>query len=309
MSSAHDPAQRFPSRPVRIYTSFPAGSGPEGVTRLVAEKLARRWGQPVTVENRPGANGFLAIDEFRRGATDGHDLIQLDNVHLSAYPHLFRKLPYDPRRDFEQIAPLFRTHFFVTVPTTSRYRTIGDLIADAKAQPGRLRYGSWSVGDPAHLGGALFEAVTATEMEHVIHCGSKGLYQAVADGDLSFAFGTPATVAGFHHEGRLRLLAYAAPERHPSFPDVPTVAEAGGPAGFEVPGWTTIAAPRGVPATVLDAIGSDIGAALAEPDVADRFASFGYERFPATRDELARFIDDESARFAAVIRNSRASLD
>jgi tripartite-type tricarboxylate transporter receptor subunit TctC len=109
-------AQTFPSKPVRIITPFPVGSGPEGVARMVAEKLSKTWGQPVTVENRPGGNGFIAIDAFKRGATDGTDLIQLDNVHLTAYPHLFKKLPYDAKTDFDVLLPLFKTYFSLLLP-------------------------------------------------------------------------------------------------------------------------------------------------------------------------------------------------
>ena len=130
-------AQDFPTKPVRIMTPFPAGAGPEAVLRVLAEKLQKKWGQPVIVENKPGGNGFIAIDTFKRGATGRHDLIQLDNVHLAAYPYLFKKLPYDAAKDFEPIAPLFRTYFFVAVPANSKYKTVGDIIADAKAQPGQ----------------------------------------------------------------------------------------------------------------------------------------------------------------------------
>ena len=113
-------AQTFPTKPVRIITPFPVGSGPEGVARLLADKLAKTWGQPVTVENRPGGNGFIAIDAFKRSATDGTDLIQLDNVHLTAYPHLFKKLPYDAKADFDVLLPLFKTYFFFTASTESK---------------------------------------------------------------------------------------------------------------------------------------------------------------------------------------------
>ena len=145
-------AAAWPTKPVRIITPFPVGGGPDGLARLVADKLSRKWGQPVVVENRPGGNGFIAIDAFKRGAKDGHDLIQLDNVHLAAYPALFKKLPYDAEKDFDPILPMFRTYFFFTVPTSSPYKTVGDLIADAKKNPGKLNYGSWSVGNLVHLG-------------------------------------------------------------------------------------------------------------------------------------------------------------
>ncbi|HJV70741.1 tripartite tricarboxylate transporter substrate binding protein [Ideonella sp.] len=307
MPTAH--AQDWPTKPVRIVTPFPAGAGPEAVVRVLAEKLQKKWGQPVVVENKPGANGFIAIDAFKRGATDGTDLIQLDNVHLVAYPHLFKKLPYDPVKDFEQVAPLFRTYFFVGVGAGSKYKTVGDIVADAKARPGALNYGSWSVGNPVHLGSALLESMTNTEMQHVIYKETSMLYTGVANGELNFALGSLATAGPLQRSGKIKFIAVTAPKRHPAFPDVPTVAESGGPAGYEVTGWTTLAAPKGLPKAVADKIQKDIEAALAEPDIKERYATFGYETFPVTRDQFNAFIAAESAKYADVVKRSKASLD
>ncbi|GAB3762449.1 tripartite tricarboxylate transporter substrate binding protein [Ramlibacter monticola] len=302
-------AEDFPSRPVRIITPFPVGSGPEGVTRLVADKLSRMWGKPVIVENRPGGNGFIAIDAFKRGATDGHDLIQLDNVHLSAYPSLFRKLPYDAQKDFDPLLPLFKTYFFVTTATNSKYRNVADLIADAKANPGKLNYGSWSVGNPVHLGSALFDTVNGTSMQHVIYKETTQLYTGVANGELTYALGSSATSGPLYRAGKLKYLAIAAPNRLPAFKDVPTVAEAGGPKNFEVSGWTAIAAPKGLPKEVAEKIQRDIARALAEPDVKEKFLSFGYEPFTPTREQFNAYIQSETARFAGIIRTAGAQLD
>jgi tripartite-type tricarboxylate transporter receptor subunit TctC len=305
--SAH--AQEFPTKPVRILTPFPVGSGPEGVLRLLADKLSRTWGKPVVVENKPGGNGFIAIDTFKRGATDGHDLIQLDSVHLSAYPHLFKKLPYDAKADFEPLAPLFKTYFFVTVPTDSKYKKVSDLIADAKAHPGKLNYGSWSVGNPVHLGSALFESVTGTDMQHVIYKETSMLYSGVATGELAFALGSNATAGAMYRAGKVQYLAVAAPKRVSAFPNVPTIGESGGPAGFEVSGWTTIAAPRGLPKAITDKIQRDIEKALAEPDVREKFASFAYEPFTLNREQLNAYIQAESTRFGGIIKKAQVSLD
>ena len=302
-------AQEFPTKPVRIITPFPVGSGPEGVVRLLADKLSRAWGQPVTVENRPGGNGFIAIDAFKRGARDGHDLVQLDNVHLVAYPSLFKKLPYDPVKDFAQIAPLFRTNFFFAVATDSKYKSVGEIVADAKAHPGQLNYGSWSVGNPVHLGSALFESVTGTQMAHVIYKETTQLYTAVATQELSFALGTLGSTRALLQAGKLRYVAVAAPKRHPAFPDVPTVAESGGPAGFEVTGWTTIAAPPGLPPAVAEKLNRDIEKALAEPDFKAKYEAFGYEPYPIGRAQFEQLVKDESARYAAVIKQAKVTLD
>ena len=302
-------AQDFPTKPVRILTPFPVGSGPEGVLRLVADKLSRTWGKPVVVENKPGGNGFIAIDTFKRGATDGHDLIQLDSVHLSAYPHLFKKLPYDIKADFEPLAPLFKTYFFVTIATDSKYKKVSDLIADAKAHPGKLNYGSWSVGNPVHLGSALFESVTGTDMQHVIYKETSMLYSSVATGELAFALGSNATAGAMYRAGKVQYLAVAAPKRVSAFPNVPTIGESGGPAGFEVSGWTTIAAPRGLPKAITDKIQRDIEKALAEPDVREKFASFAYEPFTLNREQLNAYIQAESTRFGGIIKKAQVSLD
>ncbi|MEJ1170933.1 Bug family tripartite tricarboxylate transporter substrate binding protein [Variovorax sp. CCNWLW235] len=299
----------FPTKPVRIITPFPVGGGPDGVARLVADKLSRAWGQPVVVENRPGGNGFIAIDAFKRGAKDGHDIIVLDNVHLAAYPALFKKLPYDAGKDFDALLPLFKTYFFFTVATNSKYKTIGDLIADAKANPGKLDYGSWSVGNPVHLGSELFESATGTQMEHVIYKETTQLYTSVATGELAFALGSSATAGPLQRANKLRFLAAAAPARVAAFPDVPTVAESGGPKGFEVIGWNAIAVPKGLPVAVTEKIKRDIEKGLAEPDVQEKFKSFGYEPFPTTRPQFDEFVASETKRFGDVIRKANVSLD
>jgi tripartite-type tricarboxylate transporter receptor subunit TctC len=302
-------AQTFPSKPVRITTPFPVGSGPEGVLRLIAEKLSKTWGQPVTIENKPGGNGFIAIDAFKRYTPDGHDLIQLDNVHLTAYPHLFKKLPYDPVKDFEPITPLFKAYFFTTVAVNSKYKNMADLIADAKANPGKLNYGSWSVGNPVHLGSARMEIATGSNMQHVIFKETSQLYTSVATGDLDFALGSNATAGALQRAGKIKFLAVASPKRLAAFPDVPTFAESGGPKDFEVSGWTTIAAPPGLPRAVSEKIQRDIEKALAEPDIREKFLGFGYEPFTATREQFGQYIKAESTRFADVIQKTKAALD
>lgn len=309
LSQSQSQAQGFPGKPVRLITPFPVGGGPDGVARLVADKLSRAWGQPVVVDNRPGGNGFIAIDAFKRGAKDGTDLIVLDNVHLSAYPSLFRKLPYDPVKDFDTLLPFFKTYFYFTVASDSKYKSVGDLIADAKANPGKLNYGSWSVGNPVHLGSELFESVTGTQMEHVIYKETTQLYTSVATGELAFALGSAATAGPLQRAGKLRFLASASPTRTAAFPDVPTVAESGGPKGFEVIGWNALAAPKGLPAPVAEKIRRDVETALAEPDVIEKFKSFGYESFPIARPQFETFMRSESKRFADVIKAANVSLD
>lgn len=160
-----------------------------------------------------------------------------------------------------------------------------------------------------HLGSALLESMTKTDMTHVIYKETTQLYTGVANGELSFALGTSATAGPLQRAGKLRFLAVAAPKRLANFPDVPTVAESGGPAGYEVTGWNAIAAPKGVSPAVAEKIKRDVEKALAEADVKEKFVSFGYEAFPTTRDQFKQFMDGESTRFADVIKKAGASLD
>ena len=302
-------AQDFPTKPVRIITPFPVGGGPDGVARLVADKLSRSWGQPVVVENRPGGNGFIAIDAWKRGAKDGTDILIADNVHLAAYPSLFKKLPYDPVKDFDTLLPLFKTYFFFTVPTNSKYKTVGDLIADAKANPGKLNYGSWSVGNPVHLGSALLENLTGTKMEHVIYKETSQLYQGVANGELTFALGSLGTAGPLVRGGKLRFLAVAAPKRTVGFENVPTVSESGGPKNYAVIGWNALAVRPGTPAAVVEKIRTDVRQALTGNDVKEKFTAFGYESFNPTPAEFKQFMAEESKRFGDVIKQAGLALD
>jgi tripartite-type tricarboxylate transporter receptor subunit TctC len=306
---AQNPPSEWPTRPVRLITPFPAGAGPEVILRLLAEKLQKRWGKPVVVENRPGGNGFIAIDAFKRGAADGTDLIQLENVQLVAYPHLFHPLPYDPATDFEPLAPLFRTYFFVAVAAGSPYRSVGDIVADARSRPGQLNYGSWSVGNAAHLGSALLGTLTQTEMQHIVYKETSQLYAGVASGELQFALGTLGTAGPTQRTGRIRFIAITSPQRQAAFPGVPTVAESGGPPGFEVTGWTTLAAPRGLAPAVAEKIRRDVQAALAEPDIQARYSTFGYEPFHTSPSEFSAFIQAQSHQYAEVIRRANVKVD
>ncbi|WP_099657021.1 tripartite tricarboxylate transporter substrate binding protein [Acidovorax sp. 56] len=300
----------WPTKPVRLISPYPVGGGPDGVARLLADKLSRKWGKPVVVENRPGGNGFIAIDAFKRGAKDGHDLIQLDSVHLAAYPYMFKKLPYDAGKDFDVLATMFKSYMFFVVPTNSKYKTVADIVADAKANPGKLDYGSWSIGNPVHLGIEELQQRTGTKMEHVLFKETTQLYVAVANGELPFTLGTAGTAGPLYRAGKVRFVAVAAPYRLSAYPNVPTVAEAGGPAApYEVSGWNAIAGPKGLPPAVAEKVGADIAEALSTPDVKEKFDSFGYEPLTLDRAKLQAYIQSESARHEAIIQRAKIEMD
>lgn len=302
-------AAKWPTRTVRLITPYPTGGAPDTIARVLAEKLARKWGQSVIVENRPGGNGFIAIDAFKRGAKDGHDLIQLDSVHVAAYPYLFKKLPYDPAKDFDVQATLWKAYMMFVVPSTSRYKTVGDVIADAKANPGKIDYGSWSIGNPVHLGMEEFQRLTGTSMQHVVYKETSQLYTAVATGELPVTQGTAGTTSPMYKAGKVRYLAVSAPQRLAAYPEVPTVAEAGGPKDYEVSGWNVIAAPKGLPAAVSEKIRQDIAEAVASKDVQDRYALLGYVELSLDRAQTESFIQAETKRHEAIIKRAKIELE
>ena len=302
-------AAPWPTRTVRLITPYPTGGGPDAISRVLADKLSRKWGQTVVVENRPGGNGFIAIDAFKRGAKDGHDLIQLDSVHLVAYPYMFKKLPYDAGKDFEVQATLFKAYMMVVVPTNSKYKTVGDVIADAKVNPGKLDYGSWSIGNPVHLGMEELQQLTGTKMQHVLYKETSQLYTAVANGELPVTQGTAGTTGPLYKAGKLRFLAVAAPQRLAAYPDVPTVGEAGGPKDYESSGWNVIAAPKGLPQAVQDKIRADIAEAVAGTDVLERYATFGYVPLSLDRAKTEAFIQAEAKRHDGIIKRAKIEMD
>ena len=150
----------YPNKPVTLVTAFAPGSGPDATLRLVADKLGKAWNQRVQVENRPGGGGFIAMDFAKRAAPDGYTLLQLDSDHLAAVPHLYKQRGVDMLKNFEPVASIFRTTFLVAVPTDSAFRSMADIVAAAKAAPGKVTYGSWGIGSPGHLGGELLELQT-----------------------------------------------------------------------------------------------------------------------------------------------------
>jgi tripartite-type tricarboxylate transporter receptor subunit TctC len=277
--------------------------------RLVGEKLARSWGQQVIVENRPGGNGWIAIDAVKKSPPDGYTLLQLDDTHMALQPHIYKQLPHDLVRDFDPVAPLYRTYFFVVVPANSEWKSVGDLVAAAKAKPGALTYGTWGIGSVGHVGTSMLEAATGTQMTHVPFKELPQLYGAVANGEVAWAYGTAATAGPLYRAKKVKFLALAAPKRLAGYPDIPTVSEAGGPANFEVKAWVGLLAPRGTPKPIIEQINADVAKALAEPDVRERLAGVGFEPYSTAPGEVVNAIAADSRKYADVVKRAKISLD
>ncbi len=307
--SSSQSAVDFPNRPVTLITPFAPGSGPDAVLRMVGEKLGKLWNQRVNIENKPGGGGFIAIEAARRVAADGYTLLQLDSEHLAALPHLYKQRGFVTLQTFDPVAILFRTPFMVTVSAAGPYKTLGDLVGAAKAAPGTLSYGSWGVGSPGHLGGEQLEEATGTRMSHVAFRDVGQLYGNVGSGELAWAWASIPSSQGVYKAGKLRYLAVAAPKRLPQLPDVPTVGEAGGPAGFEVNSFVVLAAPKGLSNALRAKINADVARAVADPEVKARFDAFAFETLPWSPEEIIRQAEVKSRVYEALVKRGNISLE
>lgn len=302
-------AETWPARPIKIVTPFPAGQGPDVLLRSVGEKLSAALGQAVIIENKPGASGFIAFQTVKAAAPDGYTLVQMDSFHIGTQPHLFAKLPYSATKDFDPITPLVRNYFFVVVPTSSKWQTMGDLLAAAKAKPNGVTYGSWAVASPAHLGGLMLESATGTQMTHVPYKESSLLYAGVANGELDWAIGSAVSAGAMLQAGKVRFLAAAGPRRIAGYDKVPTAAESGGPAGWTVGGWNGLLAPKGTPKEVIARLNTEIAKAMQAPDIREKLNQFTYEAYTMPPTDMARLMEQEAAAWGPVIHKSGIKLD
>ena len=298
----------FPSKPVRIINPFPAGSGPDVVARVVGEKLSRSWSQAVVVDNRPGASGFIALGAAKAAPPTGYDLLVAAADHMAINPALFKKLPYDANKDFVPVTGLYRTSFFILVGEKSPIKTVPELIAYARGAPGAATYGSNAVGSPLHLGAAQIETITGTSMRHIPYRETSALYQAVANGDVTWALGSIGSAGSLISAGKLRVLAVADTQRSLALPDVPTVAEAGGP-NVAVPSWVALFAPAGTPVAVVDQIRANVHQTLDMPDVRSKLMAIGFIPAPVSGAEVSQWIASDGLRYAGLVKSTGASTD
>ncbi len=302
-------AAGYPSRPVNIVTPFAAGSGPDAVLRLVSDTLGKLWGQTVTVDNKPGGGGFIAIDQARRAAPDGYTLLQLDSEHVAALPHLYKSKNFNTLDHFDPVASLFRTPFFVAVSSQSKWKNMGDLIAAAKARPGQVSYGSWGVGSPGHLGGQQLDALAGLQMNHIPYREVSQLYAHVGTGEVDWAFASIPSSQGIYKAGKLKYIAVAATRRVPQMPDVPTMAEAGGPAALEVNSFVSLLTPKGVPDTIKAKINADVAKVIADPEIRARFDTFAFEPLAWSPEEITRNAQAKSKIYGELVKRGNISLD
>jgi tripartite-type tricarboxylate transporter receptor subunit TctC len=302
--SAH--AAGFPERAVRLVVPYSVGIGPDVVARSVAEQLARRWAQPVVVDNKPGGSGIVAFGEVRRTPADGHTLYLADTATLAVNPLLHATLPYDPVRDLLPLTLLFRATFALWVGGGSRFRNLAEMLDAARRAPGSVSYASLGHGHASHMAVESFARAANLSLLHVPFKDAGTMLAAVASAEVDFTPVSVNTVAGLMASGRLRALAVAARERLRDHPTIPTVAEAGGPP-VQMHPWAGLVTVAGTPPALVQQLHRDITAAMASPEVRARAEHAGFDLTPSTPEALHDRAQADIALYAPLVAEGRVA--
>jgi tripartite-type tricarboxylate transporter receptor subunit TctC len=301
-------AQTYPDRPIRLIAPFAAGGPSDIMARLVSQKLNESMGQPVVVDNRAGAGGAVGCEIAARAAPDGYTLLLGSSGNLSVNPSLYKKLPYDPVKDFQPITQLEAGPQVLVVHPAVAAESVQELIALAKAKPHALNFASGGTGTGNHLASELFKATAGIDIVHVPY---KGTGQALTDlvgGQVQMMMSSLLPAMPQVKAGRLRALAVTSAKRTPVLPDLPTIAESGMP-GFETTSWHGILVPARTPKTIAARLHDELVKMLAQPDVRARFTSEGIDAIGNTPHEFATYIHAETVKYAKVIRQAGIKAD
>ena len=300
-------AQDYPSKPVRMVVPFSPGGSTDTLARIVGQKLTERSGQPVIIENRAGAGGNIGAEQVARSAPDGYTLL-LGGVPHAISASLYSKLPYDLARDLAAIAEIASFPSAIVLHPSLPANSASELIALARARPGRLSFGSAGNGSPNHLSLELFQTMAGVRMVHVPYKGSGQLVGDLLAGQVQLAsMGLPVAVPHVP-SGKLRAIAVTGAARSSLLPEVPTLSEAALP-GFEVTSWYGVFGPAGLPADIVVKLNSEIGSAVTAPEVKERLAALGAEPSVKTPDQFGRYVRQEIAKWAKVVKDSGAKAE
>ena len=294
-------AQDYPSHPIKFILPQPAGGAVDLIARALGEQLSEQMQQPVVVENRPGANGGLAAADVARSPPDGYTLFVAVDTNLVVNPSLYPNLPYDPFRDFAPISVLTRLALVLVANPQVPANNVRELIAYARANPGKLNYASIGLGTQQHLGMELFKLMTKTDINQVEYRGTAAAMTDVLAGNVDIMFtGTPSA-QGMSEGGRLKLLAVTGKRRSALLPDVPTVEESGVP-GFTLSGWFGILAPAKTPKPILDRLTDEVRKAKADPRFVQKMNVQGLDVISSTPAEMLALMQSDTKKWAEVIR-------
>src|SRR4051812_21488394 len=301
-ASAPAEGDTYPNRTIRYVVPYPPGAFNDTMGRIFAQKLSEAWGVPVVVENRPGGGTLIGTDAAAKAAPDGYTLLGVA-FPFGANPSIYRKLPYDTVNDFAPIILAGRTPNLLVVKSTLPARSVKDLIAHAKSNPGKVSYGSAGIGSSNHLSMELFKSMAGVDMVHVPYKGSAPMVNDLLGGHIDAVFDNTPNVLPQVTAGALRALAVSSSQRSAQAPDVPTVSEAGLP-GYEVNVWFGVVAPAQTPPDIVRKLNAEINAILALPDVRQLFRDQGVEPVGGAPEQLATHIGTEIAKWAKVVKEA-----
>jgi tripartite-type tricarboxylate transporter receptor subunit TctC len=294
----------YPGKPVRMLVGFTPGSATDITARIFAQKFGEAWGVAVTVENLPGAGGSIALARVAKAPADGYTLAYAANGAMTIAPGLQANLPYDPARDLSPISLLLRMPSIVAVNNDVPAKSLQELIALARAQPGKLSYASPGNGTPQHVGGELLKSLAGVDIVHVPYRGAQ--FTDVISGRVTLTFQNAAAVLPSIRDGKLRALAVTSLERSPNMPELPTVAESGFP-GFEATSWFALVAPAATASSVINKLHQECLKALAQPAMQARFAQLGLDTVGSSPAELAAVVKADIGKWARVIKDAGIS--
>jgi len=296
-------AQAYPEQGIKIVVGFPPGVAPDITARLLADKFGEAWGKPVVVENVTGAGSNIATDRVAKAAPDGYTLLMGGNAALVINPSLYDRLPYDPVRDFAPISQVFIAANLLVIHPDVPAKTLLDLVALARTQPGKLTYGHAGIGTSQHLAAELFKYVAHIDIQPVAYRGTTAVLPDLLAGRLTMSFANILNALPLAREGKLTAFAVTSRERSSAAPDMPTMAELGYP-GFEAVPWFGLMAPAGTPQVVIDKLHRETARVLAQGDVRRRMAELGVDLIGNTPAEFAAVIKAEIPQWAAVIKGA-----
>jgi len=300
LASSAVSAQTYPDRPIQVIIPFAGGSASDVVSRIMLEHMSKTLGQPIVIENRPGAGGNTGTAAGAKAAPDGYTLIGSGSGPMAANKTLYKDLGYDPEKDFEAISQFAYFNIVVVASTQLPVKTLGELIAYAKERPNQLNYGSVGIGSSQHLGGVYFEQVTGLKLTHVPYRNIAQYGPDLIAGAVPLGFQWLPNVNAPLQSGGARPLAVAAKTRMAALPNVPTVMEAGLP-DYIASGWFALSAPKGTPKPIVAKLNKALADAIAAPSVREKFLQVGAEPIAVSPDEAAKFITDETAKWRDII--------